>query len=74
MRVEVQRTGQEVDAEVAPGAGAEQVLHLLVGLVPGDRDRDVDHGKPRRGDAEPAGQLADEHLGDQHLAALPRAA
>ena len=69
--VVAERAGQEVDAEVAARAGVEQVLHLLVGLVARDRAGQVDDGEPRRGDVEPPRELADEHLGDEHLAALP---
>ena len=62
--------GKEVDPEVAARTGGQEVLDLLVGLVPGDRAREVDDRQPGGRDAEASGDLADEHLRDEHLAAL----
>ena len=73
-RVVPERTGQEVDAEVEPGARVEQVLDLLVGLVAGDLRVQVERHQLRGAQPDPAGQLADDHLGDQHPQALPGAA
>ena len=69
-----ERARQEVDAEVEPGAGVEQVLDLLVGLVAGDLGVQVERDQPRGAQPDPAGQLADDHLGDQHPHALAGAA
>ena len=67
--------GQEVDAEVEAQARVEQVLHLLVGLVAGDRLRRA-RAPPAAacGSSSRAGQLADDHLGDQHPQPLAGAA
>ena len=72
--VEAERAGQEVDAEVQPDAGGEQVLDLLVGLVLPDRGVEVDRHQVRGAQAEAPGQLADDHLGDEDLQPLPGAA
>src|SRR5262249_8594843 len=67
-------SGQEVDAEVEPRAGVEQVLHLLVGFVAGDLRVEVERHQPRRAQTEPRRQTADDHLGDQHPHTLTCAA
>ena len=46
--VQIERAGQEVDPEVRAGAGVEEVLHLLIGLVAGDRRVEVEADQPRR--------------------------
>jgi len=40
---EGQRAGQEVDAQVRPGAGLDQVLNLRIGLGMAELGCDVDH-------------------------------
>ncbi len=68
--VEAEGARQEVHAEVEPGAGVEQVLHLLVRLVPGDRRVQLQGDQVRGAQPDPAGQLAHDHLGDQHPQSL----
>ncbi len=68
--VEAERAGQEVDAQVAPDAGAQQVLDLLVGLVAGQLLVEVEHHQPWGAQPDPTGQLGHHHLGDQHPQAL----
>ena len=65
-----ERPRQEVDPEVEPEARGEQVLHLLVRLVLGDRRLEIDDGHPRDVEPEGPGQLADDDLGDQDLETL----
>jgi hypothetical protein len=72
--VEAERARQEVHAQVQPDARVEQVLYLLVRLVAGDRRVELDRDQVGGADAEPAGQLADDHLGDQRARALAGAA
>ena len=69
-----ERAGEEVDAEVEPEARGEQVLHLLVGLVLGDRRLEVDEGEAGDGQPQRPGELAHEDLGHEHLEALAGAA
>ena len=69
-----ERAGQEVDAEVQPDAGVEQVLDLLVGLVLGDLRVQGDQRQPRDGDGEQPGDLGHEDLGDEDLDPLAGAA
>ena len=62
---ERQRAGQEVDAEVQPGARREQILDLGIGLGAAERrveldERELGHAKPER-----ARQLAGDDLGDR---------
>jgi hypothetical protein len=66
--------GQEVDAEVDPDTGAEQVLHLLVGLVAGQVRPEVEEHLSWRAEPDPLGQARDDHLRDQHPQSLPGAA
>jgi hypothetical protein len=73
-RVEAEGARQEVHPEVEPRAGPQQVLDLLVRLGPPEHRVDLDQHQLGDRQAERAGQLADQHLGDQHLAALAGAA
>ena len=74
-RRERQRAGQEVDAEVDAGAGAEQVLDLRVGLgarqLAGSSARVTSSGtgRPSR-----RAELADDDLGHERARPLPGAA
>ena len=63
--------GQVVQAEVAAGRALQQLLHLDVGLPHRELGGDVDGHQRRHRQAERAGELAADHLGDQHLHALP---
>ena len=69
-----ERAGQEVDAQVEPGTGVDQVLDLLVRLVAGDLGVQVERHQPRRAQPDPARELAHDHLGDQHPDPLAGAA
>ncbi len=69
--VEAEGARQEVDAEVEPEAGVEQVLHLLVGLVAREVGVEVEHHLARRGQPEVAGDLGDHHLGDRSRGPCP---
>ena len=64
-RVEAERAGQEVHAEVQALAGPQQVLDLRVGLADGDPG--VEPGQHQLGypQAQAAGELAGDDLGDQ---------
>lgn len=59
-----------VHAEVDPCAGGVQVADLLVGLGVRDRRVEVHQHQLREPQSERPRQLADDHLGDQRLAAL----
>jgi hypothetical protein len=69
-----QRPGQEVDAEVDPLAGGDELLDLGVGLGAGELGLEL--GDHELGDRHPqgAGQLARHNLGHQRPRPLPRAA
>lgn len=69
-RVEADRAGQEVHAEVEPAAGLQELLHLLVGL--GEADDRVQLHPHQVGDAqpEPPAELSADHLRDECLAPL----
>ena len=71
--VEVERAGQEVDAEVQAGAAAQEVLHLLVGFGRAEGRVELDRHQLRHGEPEPPGQLAADDLGDEHRSSLARA-
>jgi len=73
-RIEIDRSGQVVEADVEAAAGADQVLDLGIGL--GARQLGVKFHQHdlRDRQAEQAGKLAGDHLGDQRLRALPGAA
>ena len=74
VQVEVEGTGQEVDAEVETAAGPEQVLHLLVGLT-GCQDRvDLDADEVGHRQLQRPGKSRAHHLRDECLAALSGAA
>ena len=74
LAVEAEGARQEVHAEVEAGAGVEQVLHLLVRLVAGDLRVQLQGDQVRGAQPDPPGQLADDHLGDQHPQSLAGAA
>ena len=69
-----QRAGQEVDAEVDPRAGRDQLLDLRVGLGRAERRVELDQHQLRHRQPEAAGQLAGHDLGRQRLRPLARAA
>lgn len=71
-RIEAQRAGQVVHAEVQPAAGLEEFLDLLVRF--GETDDGVElHGHQlRHAQPEPPAELAADDLRDQGLAPLPR--
>src|SRR5690606_374536 len=69
---EAQRARQEVDRQVAARAGLEQVLHLFVGLAGAELRVDVDDLEFGGAEAEAAGQLTGDDLGDQDPGALTR--
>ena len=64
------RAGQEVDGQVEPGAGGDELLHLLVRLAPAELGVDVDQREVGDVDPERAAELADDDLGHQRLRAL----
>lgn len=69
-RIEADRAGQVVHAEVEPAAGLEQLLDLLVGLAEPDDGVELHLHQPRDAQPQPLGQPAADDLGDQGLAAL----
>ena len=71
--VEVERSGQEVHAQVQAGAAAQQVLDLLVRLRDAERRVQLDRHQLRDRQPQPAGQLSADHLRDEHRQALPGA-
>jgi len=71
--VEVERSGQEVHAQVQAGAAAQQVLDLLVRLRDAERRVQLDRHQLRHRQPQPAGQLPADHLRDEHRQALPGA-
>ena len=74
VRVVGQRAGQEVDAEVDPRAGRDQLLDLGVGLGVAERGVELDQHQLGHRQAQVAGELAGHDLGRQRLRALARAA
>ena len=69
--VEIERSGQEVDAEVGARARPQQLLHLLVGLGRPERRIELHDDQLRNGQVQRPGQLARDDLGHQHRGALP---
>lgn len=69
-RVEADRAGQVVHAEVEPAAGLEQLLDLLVGLAEPDHGVELHLHQARDPQPQPLGQAAADDLGDQGLATL----
>lgn len=72
--VPAERAGQEVDRQVQPDAGGEQILHLFVGLVLADRGVELERTELGNPQSQPPRELPDDHLRHQHLQALTRAA
>ena len=66
--------GRKSSARVAAAAGLHELLDLGVRLGRRQQRIDVDEHDLRDAQAERAGDLADDHLGDQRLQALPGAA
>ena len=62
--------GQEIDRQIEPDAGVEQILDLLVRLAPTQLGVDLDQRQIRDRDAQPSAELADHDLGDQRLRPL----
>ena len=56
-RVEAERAGQVVHAEVEPAAGLEQLLDLLVGLAEPDDGVELHLHQPRDPQSQPPGQV-----------------
>ena len=70
-----ERAGQEVDADVEPGAGDDQLLDLGVRLgAPERAGRASTSTSSRHRQPERARELADDDLGDERQRALSRAA
>ena len=73
-RVERQRTGQEVHAQVQAAAGAHQVVDLLVRLGVAEGRVDLDRHEVGHGQADRPGQLAGQPFGDERARPLAGAA
>ena len=73
-RVERQRTGQEVQAEVEPAARLHEVVDLLVGLGVAQVRVDIDERQVRHGQPDGARELAGQPLGDERPRTLAGAA
>ena len=72
--VEVECARQEVDAQVQPGAGPQQSLHLLVGLAGRERRVHLNRHEIGYRQAQFPGQPRTDDLGDECLATLSCAA
>ena len=66
--------GEEVHAEVGSGAREDQLLYLGIRLGRAERGIDLDDHLLGHRHSERAGELADDHLGDQRARALAGAA
>ncbi len=73
-RVEVDGSGQEVDAQIEPSASPEQILNLLVGLAGREAGFQIDRDQIGHQKVAGSGQLRAHHLGDKSLPALAGAA
>ena len=69
-----QRSGQEVDAEVQPAAGLDQLLDLWVGLGGAEPRVELDRDELRDQQPERPSELPDDHLRDERPRPLPGAA
>ncbi len=69
-----QRAGQEVEADVEAGRGAEQVLDLGIGLGDGDPRVELDEHELGHVQTECTRQLAGDQLGSQRARSLAGAA
>jgi hypothetical protein len=72
--VEREGAGQEIEAEVAPGAFREEIAHFVVRLALGEGGGDIDDDEFRHVEAERAADLATDEFGNEGFQALSGAA